>query len=278
MINMRFVFIHVALIFQFAAFVHAQRVIIKDPEPAIGPKPATVENPTGATNPDSRYDGDPVGVPGALALGQQPNPAPKDDEIDFDHIADALKDLIELIDKLVDAAGSSANTTSIMATIAQKSPLPPKATPCTSALNAYSSCSTAYNGTFSAVAATAQAGCLCNAETNFDFNGEMENCYSYAQNQTQYQSYASIIASATAACTCYPNTAINIPGLGYAGGCTPTNSPTATTTSSPAAGGSASGASLSTPTPNNGEAIRSRSACLGFAVIAVVLGCMSICY
>ena len=277
---MRFVLILAALVVQFAALVPAQRAIVKAPEPATGPKPATEDNPTGATNPDSLFDGYPAGVPGALAVGQQPNPAPKDDEIDFDHIGEVLKDLIDLIDVVVDAAddGSTSTSTSTHATIAQKTPLTPKATPCTSALNAYSSCSTAYDGTFSAVAATAQAGCLCNADTGFDFNGVMENCYSYAQDQSRYRSYASVVASATAACSCVPNTVFKVPGPGYAGGCAPTAT-TTTTTSASAAGGSVTGASLSTPTLNGGDVIRSsRRASLGVGVVAAVLGCMSIQY
>ena len=129
-------------------------------------------------------------------MGKNSKPAPEDDEIDFDDIADALKELVEkIIDALDDSKGGTQSTTA--PTITQ-APLPTSATPCTDALDAYSSCSTAYNGTFSAIAATVQAGCLCNANPGFDFNDRMGRCYSYAQNRTQLRTYAGVIASGTA--------------------------------------------------------------------------------
>ena len=266
---MRSFFILAVLVFRFAVFAHAQRVgHAEEPEPERGPEPATEENPDGAINPNGQYDGEAVGVPGALAVGQNPKPSPEDDEIDFDDIADALKELIEkIVDAVDDSQGTTQSTTATAATITQAGPLPSRATPCTVALDAYSSCSTAYNSTFSAVAATVQAGCLCNAYDAFDFNGQMERCYSYAQNQSQFRSYAAIIANATAACTCQPYTVITDGFITETSGCKPTSSSAAATTSS--LGSSAE----QSPTPNG--AVRSLSACLSVVLITAVLGVMS---
>ncbi len=268
---MRSIFVLVSLVCHFALFTHAQRGGHPEPEPAKGPEPATYDNPSGSTDTNGLDKGDPVGVPGALAEGQNPDLAPEDDEIDFDDIADKLKELIEKIVDAADNAAQSSTTTTTVATITQ-GPLPTGATPCASALNAYSSCSTAYNGTFSAVTATVQAGCLCNAQVDFDFNGEMGSCYSYAQNQTQYQSYASVIASATAACSCVPQTFLDNDN---AGGCTPTASPTTTSSSAAAATSSLQAGSEAGASPSPSGAARNLSACLGAVVVSAALAFMS---
>ncbi len=208
---MRSIFILVPLVCHFALLTHALGGFEGEhpvPEPATGPKNPTYENPSGSTSTtgedgtNGQDKGDAIGVPGALASGKNPKPSLEDDGIDFDEIADKLKDLIE---KIRDAADDSAQSSSTTTATITQGPLPASATPCSSALDAYSLCSAAFNPTFSAVAVTVQAGCLCNAYSNFDFNGEMEGCYSYAQNQIQYQSYASVIANATNACTYMSN-------------------------------------------------------------------------
>ena len=271
--DMRFVFILAAALFRFTLFAHTQR-IYKAPEPETGPKPATEDNPSGATNEGSQYQGEAIGIPGALAVGKNSKPAPDDDEIDFEDIADALKELVEkIVDALDDSQGVTQSTTT--PTITQ-APIPTSATPCTDALDAYSSCSTAYNGTFSAIAATVQAGCLCNANPGFDFNDKIGKCYSYAQNRTQLRTYASVIASATAACSCQPNTVFNLAGMGDVGGCTPTNAPAAGTTSTSTGGGSGGGTSPVAASPTPSAAVRRLRTYLGVVVVAAVLGFMSI--
>ena len=256
---MRFVFILAAVLFRFALFAHTQRTYEgPHPEPEKDPDPAPNNKPGGGTNEPSQYSGEAPGVPGALAEGQSSEPAPEDDEIDFDDIADALKEVVEkIIDAVDDSQGATQSTAAPTLT---QGPIPTSAAaPCTDALDAYSSCSTAYNGTFSAIARTVQAGCLCNASPGFDFNGEMGKCYSYAQNQTQLQSYASVIASATAACT-------------------PTNSPAATTASTSTGGGSGGDTSPSNPSSASRAVTRSLRPWLGLVVGVTVFVFMSILY
>ena len=158
---MRFVFILAAVLFRFALFTHAQKVY-KAPEPETGPKPATEDNPSGATNAQSQYKGEAIGVPA-------PSPWAR---IQSQH---------------------------------QKT--------------------------------------TCNANPGFDFNDRMGRCYNYAQNGTQLRTYASVIVSATAACSCQPNTLFNVAGMGDVGGCTPTNAPAAGTISTSTGGGSGGGIS-----------------------------------
>ena len=280
---MRSIFILVPFVFHFVLFTVAQRAGRVEPEQPKGPEPQTPENPSGSTGRGDQDEGKPIGVPGALAMGKNPKPAPEDDEIDFETIADKLKELVKKITKAVDKSPQTTTTTT--ATITQ-GPLDFRTAGCSSALNAYSSCSTAYNGTFSAVPATAQAGCLCNAKSDFDFNFEMRECYSYAQAWTQYHSYASFIANATAACTCVPNTAGPEDYIYTFNGCTPISSPTTTTSSSTAAVTSSSQttheADVSpSPTgvsPSPTGAARSLSACLSIVVTVAALVLMSILY
>ena len=261
---MRFIFILAAVMFRFALFAHTQRIYIV-PEPKTMPKPATEDNPSGATNEQGQYKGGAIGVPGALAVGKDTKPAPEDDEIDFDDIADALKEIIEkIVDPLDDSQGG---TQSITAPTITPGPIPTSAAPCTDALDAYSSCSTAYKGTFSAIAATVQAGCLCNANERFDFNDRMGKCYSYAQNRTQLRTYASVIASGTAACSRQPNTVSKI---------TPTNAPAAATISTSIRGGSGGTTSPVAASPTPSAAVRSLRTCLAVVVGAAVLGFISI--
>ena len=101
------------------------------------------------------------------------------------------------------------------------------------AQDAYSTCSAA-NSNFSALPKTQQAGCLCNAYGQIDFNGEMKSCYSYAQNRTQYRTYATAVASGTALCACDPNVIMptDVYGNGNSNPCK-ASSPAATTTPAP---------------------------------------------
>ena len=270
---MRFVFILAAVLFRFALFAHTQR-IHEEPEPENDPNPAPKYNPGGGTNEPSQNSGEAPGVPGALAVGQNSEPAPEDEEIDFDDIADKLRELVE---KIIDAVDDSQGVTqSTAAPTITQAPIPTSAAPCTDALDAYSSCSTAYNGTFSAIAATVQAGCLCNAYDGFDFNDRMGKCYSYAQNRTQLQSYASVIASATSACSCQPTTVSILPGMIYTADCTPTNSPAATTTSTSAGGGSGGVTSPSNPSSASRAVTRSLRTWLGLVVGVTVFVSMSV--
>ena len=265
---MRYFLIVAAIVFQLAISASAQGGR-KNPEPDPGPEPETKANPNGASNSNGQFEGEAIGVPGALAIGKNPRPASKDESIDFDHIADALKDLIE---KIVDAVDISQedNSSSITAQAhITTATIPFKATPCSQALIAYTSCSTAYNDTFSAVATTVQAGCLCNVKDGFDFNANMQSCYSYAQNQTQYQSYASVIANATAACTCDPNISqviITNGGFRALPGCT----------ASSTGAGSGAGASPSAPSSTTSSAVRGLQVGLDAVMAAVVLGLMSV--
>lgn len=280
---MRYFLILAALVFQLSLSAYAQRGE-KEPEPDRGPEPETKDDPSGASNSDGQSQGEALGVPGALAIGQNPKPAPEDDEIDFDDIADALKELIEkIVDAIDDSLGGSSSSTAQAAAttsaIMQEARIPFKATPCSNALDAYTTCSTAYNGTLSAAAATVQAGCLCNVYNGFDFNANMESCYSYAQNQIQYQSYASVIANATAACTCDPNDLqVNVANGAFAtfSACTVSSTTTPTAASSTSGAGSVPGVSSSTPSPTTSGAVRSFGIRVSAVMAAVVLEFMSV--
>lgn len=257
---MRFVFILVALFVRFAAFAHAQR-IHEEPEPDPG-RPSPPQSPGENPNPQ------PPSVPGAPGVGKNPKPAPEDDKINFEDIAKALAELVKKIKKAVDDSHRISQTAN--ATTTTQGPLPAGALPCDFALSAYNSCTTAYDGTFSAVTTTVQAGCLCNADKSFDFNHVMKECYGYAQSSTQLRSYASVIANGTAACQCR--------------GCTPTTSPatttsiTTTTTSSSNTVSSATAASQVAPATPTSAAIRSWRAFLGIMAIAAVSGLMAVVY
>ena len=269
-------FLLTVLFIHFIIFTHAQRVY-KEPEPETGKGVVTPKTPAGVHDPNNEAPG----VPGALATGENPKPAPEDEEPDWNDVADALKDLLEkIVDALMDStSGGSSSSSGGVAKATISSPaataLPILASPCASALNAFSTCSSAYNGTFSAVATTVQAGCLCNAAATFDFNGEMQGCHSYAQDHTQLRSYATAIANATAVCGCDPE-ASSLLGLDLGGCTTSTGSPAAATTSSsssPQEAGSGATISPSTPSPTGTSgAVRVGCAGSGAIVAAVMLG------
>jgi len=272
-----------------ATFASAQREANKpppdqntDPPPKIDPNPNPSDNANGAPNSNGQHQGGAPVVPGALAVGENPQPAPEDDSIDFDHIAEALKDLVKKI-----ADGTAQPTDTVTATTMPVLTAPYNALYCSSALDAFASCSKAYNGTFSAVVATDQAGCLCNAYSADDFNFDMQRCYSYAQTRTQYQSYASVIANATAACTshCDPGSGgLALNGHDWAGCTAPSaTTSTAASVSSTAASGSSSAASVagtspSVPSPTTSGAVRGLGVGLGAVMAAVVLNLMAILY
>ena len=268
------VFIH------FTIFTRAQRVYkAPEPEPETRPDVVTPKIPAGEHD-DANTEA--PGVPGALATGENPKPAPEDEEPDWNEIADALKDLIEkIVDALEDStSGGSSSSSGGVATISSppRTALPIRASPCASALDAFSTCSSAYNGTFSAVATTVQAGCLCNAAPTFDFNGQMRYCHSYVQDHTQLQSYASAIANATAVCGC-DSAPSSILGIEVGGCTTSTASPGAATSSSsslPQAGSEAT-LSPSTPSPTGTSgAVRIGCASFGAVAAAVMLGFVSL--
>ncbi len=258
---MRSIFILVPLVCHFALFTHAvQRAGQSETEPQRADT-AQIEGNHGKV------------TPGVVTGAQSENPglAPEADNIDFNDIVQKLN---KLIVKILDDVGKSRRSTATSTPTATitPGPLPTEAKPCASALSAYSSCSTAYHGTNSVAAANARAECLCNPERHFDFNGEMESCYSYAQERTQYQSYASVIASATAVCSGVPN--------GNAGGYTPTSSPTTTASSSSAAAATSSSqvSSEAIVSTSPTGAAQKLSACLSVVVTAAALAFMSILY
>ncbi len=263
---MRSIFILLPLFFHFVLFTHAvQNEEYAESKPVELPE-SVIEGISGGTHKNGY-------VPGPPSKGQDPSPAPEDDDnINFNDIVQKLN---KLIVKILDDVGKSRRstaTTTPTATITP-GPLPTEARPCAYALKAYSSCSTAYTGTISASAAIVRADCLCNPERHFDFNGEMESCYSYAQNQTQYQSYASIIASATAVCSGVSN--------GNAGGYTSTASPATTTSSSSSAAAATSSLQVNSEarvSPSPTGAARSLNACLSIVVTVAALAFMCILY
>ena len=168
-------------------------------------------------------------------------------------------------------SGGSSSSNGVAVTSAPRTALPIRASPCASALNAFSTCSSAYNGTFSAVATTVQAGCLCNAAATFDFNGEMQGCHSYAQDHTQHRSYASAIANATAVCGCDPDQS-SLLGLDLGGCTTSTASPGAATSSSSSLPQAGSEATLSPSTPSpTGTSGAVRIGCASSSVVAAAV-------
>ena len=233
----------VLLLLQNSLFACAQRGI----EPEGNESPDIPKNPD-ETNPNdhggdvgSGYSGDSnpakADVPGAIAVGKNSQPATEaDNEADIEEIGEKLKDLIEkIVDAIEDAADSGSSATTTNATVTSVKPLPASASPCSYALEAYSTCSSV-NANFSGLSKTQQAGCLCNAYNQFDFNGNMEHCYSFAQNRTQYQTYATAIASGTALCACDPHVIMptDIYGDGNANPCKATTTAAAATTTTPA--------------------------------------------
>ena len=104
------------------------------------------ETPAGEHDPNTEAQG----VPGALATGKNPKPAPEDEEPDWNDVADALKGLLEkIVDVLMDSTsgGSSSSSSGGVAKAIISSPprtaLPILASPCASALNVFSTCSSA---------------------------------------------------------------------------------------------------------------------------------------
>jgi hypothetical protein len=281
---MRSFVIITALVVQLAISASAQKGGKEPPpEPATGPKRPTVDNPNGAVDSNGQYHGEAIGVPGALALGQNPHPAKGDESIHFDDIAEALKTLVEkIVGAVGDSQGGSSSSTAGAAaatpstTVMPEARIPRKATPCSLAFGAFTTCSAAHSGTFSAVATTAQAGCLCNVYNGFDFNANMQSCYSYAQNQTQYQSYASVIASATAACTCDPNASTYDAHLSLVPACSASSTTTSAAPGGPSGTTSGAGAAPAAPAATNGAAVRSSGVGLGAVGAAAVLGIISI--
>ena len=209
-------------------------------------------------------------VPGAIAVGKNSQPATEEDnEADIEEIGEKLKDLIEKLgDVIKDVADSdSGATTTNAATVTISRALPASAYPCSYVLDAYSTCSSV-NANFSALPKTQQAGCLCNAESGFDFNGNMEHCYSFAQNRTQYQTYATAVASGTALCACDPHVVMptDVYGNGNANPCKATTTAAAAATTTPAP----------TPAPAAASptATSTGSRVYGISVAATLLGTM----
>ena len=211
-------------------------------------------------------------VPGAIAVGQNPQPAAEEDnEADIEEIGEALKDFIEKLGDVIKDVADSDNgtTTTYAAAVTSSRPLPASAYPCSYALSAYSKCSSV-NANFSALPKTQQAGCLCNADSGFDFNGNMEDCYSFAQNRTQYQTYATAVASGTALCTCDPNVVMptDIYDIGNANQCK------ATTTTMAAAAATTTTAPTPAPAAASPMATSTASRVCGISVAATLLGAM----
>ena len=208
-------------------------------------------------------------VPGAIAVGQNPQPAAKEDnEADIEEIGEKLKDLIEKLEDVIkDVVDSDNGATTTNAVVTSVRPLPTSAYPCSWALDAYSSCSSV-NANFSALPKTQQAGCLCNAASGFDFNGNMKDCYNFAQNRTQYQTYATAVASGTALCACDPHVIMptDVYGDGNANTCKATTTAAAAATTTPTPPPAPAAAS---PTPT-GTASRG----YGISIAATLLGAM----
>ncbi len=138
---------------------------------------------------------DPGSAPAVAAPGPNSNLPKHDNEVDIGKIGDALKDLIENLNGVVvsvdnstastpdtalltDATLAPATITASTAIITDATSAPASATPCFSASEAYSLCSSNYTN-FSDLPKTQQASCLCHANTKVPFNGEMESCYSF---------------------------------------------------------------------------------------------------
>ena len=238
--------------------------------------PGEVGTPGGSGNIHIGEDG----LPPTKPVGVSPAASPNDAEINVKEIGDQLHDLIDHISSLVDGITSPPTSTSTAtddsgsvyttvvvqtATRTTSPTLPTLAAGCTSAQAAYATCSQALqppssgaiaNANFTAVPATQQASCLCNAAPSINFNSLMKNCYDWThaqQNQTngsgsgsnpslasQFGSYASAIASGTTLCGPYPsNTCLSLPGGNEAvvaceegAPADPTSSPSSTTSAS----------------------------------------------
>ena len=240
---MQFFPILVLLLLQKSLFACAQRGTVpevnkspdisKDPD-GINPKEHSGDIGSGDSGNSNPAKAD---VPGAIAVGENSQPAAEaDNEADIEEIGEQLKDLIEkIVDAIEDAADSDSSATTTNAAVTRVRPLPASASSCSYALEAYSTCSSA-NANFSALPKTQQAGCLCNAYNEFDFNGNMEACYSFAQNRIQYRTYATAIASGTALCSCDPHVIMptDIYGDGNANPCKATTTAAAAATTTPA--------------------------------------------
>ena len=118
---------------------HAQRVY-KEPEPETGTDPATPKTPAGEHDPNNEAPG----VPGALATGENPKPAPEDEEPNWSGIADALKDLIaKIVDAIMDStsggssSGGGGGVAEATISSTPRTALLILASPCASALNAF---------------------------------------------------------------------------------------------------------------------------------------------
>ena len=70
-------FLFTVVFIQFTLFTHARRVY-KEPEPETSPDLVTPKTPAGEHDPNNEAPG----VPGALATGENPKPAPEDEEPD----------------------------------------------------------------------------------------------------------------------------------------------------------------------------------------------------
>ena len=206
--------------------VHAQRGgVHPDPEPDTPDSPPKSPPVTPGRPASPGGDGGSIGVAGAITEGKDPQVSSNDDEIDIEDIGEKINDLIEDISSLVEALTSTTTSTSTddsgspFITISEtikttQRAFPYAASGCTAAQAAYSTCSAAATtatisgstGNFTALPRKQQAGCLCNASPNIDFNQNMQDCYNWAHvqsgipNATLFQSYASVIANATSLC------------------------------------------------------------------------------
>ena len=211
-----------ALIFlQASISAHAQRAIIRpDDHP-----PPDLAHPNNQIENDGGRD---IGNPDSGMITNDPQPAvAEDNKADIIEIGKKLK---ECVDKILEAVKSYEKSDSnTPMTTAVTSKIPAKARPCTVVLSAYNTCSTA-NSDFDALAKPRQAACLCSVQKGIDFNDEMESCYKFVQSKTQYQTYATAIANATALCA--NNAPLSLLGLGNFGAAS--NTITAAPSSAPA--------------------------------------------
>jgi hypothetical protein len=142
---------------------------------------------------------------GAIAEGLNPKVSANDEEIDIEKIGEILKDLLKkIIDAVTDIQTSTTTdargspTTTVITT---RSPPDAAYYPCGAAWQAYTICSSTYTD-FANLPRTVQAGCLCNAYSDYNFNTHMLDCYSFVNKYpaTAFQSSATAIASATLLC------------------------------------------------------------------------------
>ena len=150
-------------------------------------------------------------VPGALAVGAKQYPAtvPANEEENsevIEHLADLFKDLVELADKLKDLISYSTSTSTytegqppyVTSTFTLEA-YPASASPCLDASNFYDICSSTFSQ-FTTLAATSQAGCLCNAYQSADFNSAAGLCYSFVSTESDYEGFTTALANGTALC------------------------------------------------------------------------------